>query len=359
MGDSIFFYILAIAIGCCFLPYKYQKLSSSFLLVVMMLICGFRAYDVGVDTHNYTEYAASERNLYINDNQWGPFYALLRFIARLFYNEETVFLLLMAILTYVPLLYIIKKKSCYPALSVLMFIIPVGNYFVQTLNIARQSIAIIFVLFAALMIKEHKNKAAFVILIFCFILHPFTFFAFLLFFINKIHLTRKKVYIYILGSMLIGLVGSLSGIGEILNIMAMMTEGSSNPLLHKLAKYGSGNYEIGSNFSLIGELSHMLPMAAMCILGINRKTLHNLIYKMMLLGSIITNICVSIIFCERIASTFTIAQVLAVPYIYKVSSKNKRWLIIILLALTTLLFIYNFLADTRWEMWVPYHSIFD
>ena len=159
--------------------------------------------------------------------------------------------------------------------------------------------------------------------------------------------------------MLIGLVGSLSGIGEILNLMAMMTEGSSNPLIHKLAKYGSGNYDIESNFSLVGELSHMLPMAGMCVLGINKKTLNDLMYKTMLAGCIITNICVSIIFCERIASTFTIAQVLAVPYIYKVSEKNKKILILILLALTILLFIYNLKADMRWELWTPYHSIFD
>lgn len=359
MGDSIFFYILALAIGCCFLPYKYQKLSSGCLLILMMLVCGFRAYDVGVDTHNYTEYVISERNIYIDNNQWGPFYAVLRFIARLFYNEETVFLLLMALFTYIPLIYIIKKNSCYPALSVLMFIIPVGNYFVQSLNIARQSIAIVFVLLAATLMKNKKNTAAFFTLVFSFILHPFTFFAFLLFYINKIHLTRKKVYIYILGSMFIGLVGSLSGIGEILNLLAMMTEGSSNPLIHKLAKYGNGNYDIESNFSLIGELSHMLPMAAMCILGINKKTLEDLLYKTMLTGSIITNICVSIIFCERIASTFTIAQVLAVPYIYKVSSLNRRILIIILLVLTILLFIYNFIGDSKLDLWTPYYSIFD
>lgn len=318
-----------------------------------MLICGFRGYEVGVDTHNYVEFVSFEENI----NRLGPVYVLLRTIAKVFYNEGTAFLVLMALMTYIPLSLIVKRHSYYPALSVLMYIIPVGNYFVQTLNIARQSIAIIFVLYAALYIKEHKEKTALIILVFCFLLHPFTFPALILLFINKIKFTRTIIMVLVGGSMFIGLAGTLSGISEILNLMMVMTSDSSNPLIAKLGKYG--NYEVVSHFSVIGQLSHMLPLATMCILGIDKRTLGDIFYKMMVLGCVATNIFVSVIFCERIASTFTIAQILAVPYIYKISNGKKRIMIFLLLVLTTLLFIYNFNSDTKLDMWTPYYSIFD
>ena len=77
----------------------------------------------------------------------------------------------------------------------------------------------------------------------------------------------------------------------------------------------------------------------------------------MLLGCVVTNIFVSVIFCERIASTYTIAQLLAVPYIYKTSTTFSKKIITLLLIGTALLYVYNLKGYSNLSDWTPYHSI--
>ena len=104
MGDNIFYLVLAVSAFCCFLPYKKQKIASTFLLVAMMLICGLRASDVGVDTHRYVAFA----EMRWDDYRWGPIFVVLKHIAELFPNTGSAFLMLMSMLTYLPLLFVIK-----------------------------------------------------------------------------------------------------------------------------------------------------------------------------------------------------------------------------------------------------------
>ena len=352
MGDNIFYLILSISALCCLLPYKKQKFVSSILLVAMMIICGLRAFDVGVDTHRYVQFAESRWD----DYRWGPLFVLLKHIADFFPNTGSAFLMLMSILTYLPLLFIIKKYSRYPALSVLMFIIPVGDYFVQSMNIARQSIAIIMVLYAAVMVANKKKRNALFYIILAFFFHPYTFPSVIILFLDKIKLTKTTVYVLLGVSIFIGLIGTLSGIQDVLNLMMMMTADSQSDLISKLGKYG--DYDIVSGFSMIGQLSHMLPLAAMCVLGLNKFTLDDVYYKLMLLGCVATNIFVSVIFCERIASTFTIAQILAVPYIYQTSPQRRKILVVLLIILTGMLFLYNLKGNMQLDIWFPYHTIF-
>lgn len=354
-SDIIFIYILIAAIICCFLPKEKQKIASILLLFAMMIICGIRAYDVGVDTHNYVQYVRSSNE---SDYKWGPLYLLFKQIALLFNNERTAFLMIMSALTYVPLMFIASKRSSYPALSVLFFIIPVADYFVQSMNIVRQSMAIVYVLGAAILIDQHKKKLAALFLVLAFFLHPYTFIAVGLLFLDKIHLTKKGVTIILVVSCLLGLVGMLTGIRDVLNLMMLLTSDSSEGLISKLGKYG-GNYDIESNFSLIGQLSHMLPLMAMCWLGANDKSMKSIYFKMMLIGCVITNIFVSVIYCERIASTYTIAQFLAVPMIYKTSSPLYKRLITLLIITTSLLFIYNLKGNMQLDIWEPYRTFME
>lgn len=346
-------YVMLVALFCCLLPYQTQKHTSVILFLFMMLMCGFRAYDVGVDTHNYVDYAHLSD---ISRYRFGPVYPILKQISVLFPNNGTAFLMLMAILTYFPLMYISYKFSDYPALSVLMYIIPVGIFFNESFNIARQSIAIVYVLLATVMVAKQRKKIAFGLIVIAFLFHPYTFISIVVLFLDKLRLTRGRVIVLLLISAIIGLIGTLSGIQNFLNTLMIATSDSSNDLVLKLGKYGDG-YEIESGFSVVGQLSHILPLLALCWLGINRKTLNNIYYKMMLLGCVVTNIFVSVIFCERIASTYTIAQLLSVPFIYKTSDKRKRLALIVLLIATALLYVYNLGGYADLPTWTPYHSV--
>lgn len=350
-----YIYILLLAVANCFVPARKQKYTSTILLFVMMLMCGFRAYDVGTDTHNYVAYASAR---FVDDYKWGPLYIPMKSLASTFPLEETAFLMIMAVLTYIPLIYIIQKKSLCPALSVLMYIIPCGIFFNETFNIARQSIAIVYILLAVIMLEKEKKKISYGLVILAFFFHPYTVFFALFYFINKFRFTRKMV-MWIMGvSMLVGMVGSLSGIQSVLNTMALMFSGADSNLLQKFAKYGDG-YDIVSGFSIVGTLSHMLPMVGLCILGANKNSENNIYFKMMVCGSAITNLFVSVIFCERIASTFTLSQILAVPFIYTTMNKKYRFWLILLLLLTTFLYVYNMQGYSHQDTWTKYHTIFD
>lgn len=81
---------------------------------------------------------------------------------------------------------------------------------------------------------------------------------------------------------------------------------------------------------------------------------------MMVCGSAITNLLVSVIFCERFASTFTLAQFLAVPLIYKTSGKIKKIILKIILLATGMLYVYNLYQSSKdVDLWTPYHTIFN
>lgn len=350
-----YIYILLLALANCLVPVKKQKYTSTLLMIVMMLMCGFRAYDVGTDTHNYVTYASAR---FVDDYKWGPLYLPIKALAEMFSEEGSAFLMIMAILTYIPLIYIIQKKSLRPALSVLMYIIPCGIFFNETFNIARQSIAIVYILLAVVMLEDEKRKLSYCLVALAFFFHPYTIFFALFYFVYKVSFTMKMV-LWIMGvSMLIGVVGALSGIMSLLNTMAMMFSEADSDLLQKFAKYGNG-YDIASNFSVVGTLSHMLPMVGICVLGANKYSANNIYFKMMVCGSAITNLFVSVIFCERIASTFTLSQILAVPFIYTTMNKKYRFWLILLLLLTTFLYVYNMQGYSHQETWTKYHTIFD
>lgn len=320
-----------------------------------MMICGFRGYDVGVDTPNYVYAVSVEPSYHAN---WGPFFYALIYVSQLFSNPETVFLFLMSVLTYLPLTFIIWKESKIPALSVLMFMIPTAMFFFETMNLARQSIAIIFILLSAVLLYKEKIKLSLCTFILAFFFHVYTVIFFPFYFIRKYTFSNNFVIATILLSIVIGLSGTLDFIKDYIDIVSMLFKDTSSSMLTKFAKYSDHN--IASNFSIVGSLSHMLPLSALCILGHNHNTKNNLYYKMMVCGCIISNIFISVIYVERFASTFTIAQILAVPIIYQNSNSRTKVLIKLLLVLTAVLYFYNLYSlSLSKERWTPYHTIFE
>lgn len=344
--------IMLLALANCLIKKQYQRKSSLILLLLMMFMCGFRGYDVGKDTPNYTGFISAPSD-YVYD--WGPIYFLFRFISNLLPYPETVFLLLMAMATYIPLMYLTKRYSMKPALTVLMYIIPTAIYFNETFNIARQSIAIIYILWAAIMLGKKKMMECYALTVLAFFFHTYSIFYVFFFIVYKFRFTPKFVYISILVTVILGLIGTIAGIHMAINTVAALASNASGSFVQNLGFYTQ--YDIESNFSLIGQLSHILPLAALCILGANKRVQNYILFKMMVCGCLLMNLFTSVAFCERLASTFTIAQILAVPVIYSYSSKKRKKLIMILLIMTAALYVYELKGySTNKELWIPYHT---
>ena len=352
-----FIYILIVAILCCFLPYKRQKTASFFLLLFMMIMCGMRGYDVGIDTQGYVDNV-----VYLDDSdlRHGPIFMGLKYIANLFLNVGTAYLMMIAVLTYIPLLFIIENKSPAPAISVLMFIIATAIFFNESFNIIRQEMAIVYVLWGAVMLDEGKKVKALFLALLSVLIHPYTIIFILFFFLYRIELTKKKAFGLLALSVIIGMgAGSLSLIHDFLNLVSVFTSDSSVALVTRFSKYADG--DIDANFSLVGQVVHIFPLTALCVLGANnKKILNNTFYKMMFWGCLLLNMVVSVTYCERISSTYTIAQLIAVPFMIKEFKDNSKVILYIVLFLTSVLYIYNFNQFiVNQQVWVPYHTFFN
>lgn len=347
--------LLILAVLNCLLPINKQKNVSILLFLLMMLLCCLRAYDVGRDTHNYVFFA---ENPGFFNLAWGPIYWFFVEISQYTPLPATTFLSLMAFFTYIPLMVISSKYSMRPALSVLLYMIPSALYFYETFNLARQMLAISYILLAIVMIAENRRKLSIITAAIAFLLHPYTFIFFAFYFGYKFRFTQKKVYLLVLGSAFLGLFGIMEFIYSILEHMASIFEDSSFAILTKFAKYGDAGENIESNYSFIGQMSHIIPLSVVCLYGASNKSENNLYYKAMVIGCIITNLFIGVVYCERIASTFTIAQIIAIPYLYTHSTSREKNFYFAILVMTAFLYLYNLEQQSHdINVWTPYHTI--
>ncbi len=301
----------------------------------MMVMCGLRGYDCGADTHSYWNYSLGG---YAGES-FGFIYPILRNIAALVSPLPTAFLMLMAFLTYIPILIIILRESSSPALSVLMFTISGAWFFLESFNISRQMIAVAFILYSAVVLSKNNLTISFLFFFIAFIFHPYSIIYLPFFLLYNKKLSYYNIIVLLCGSMIIGLVGSLGIVEFFIQVLASLTGGSSNETIAHLSKYGE--YEIMSSFSLVGKLSHMLPPTIMCLILYSKFSSSNLYYKMYAYGCAILNICISVSFCERIAAMYTIAIVLALPMGMKYISRSRRNYLLLLIIFMLILYLYN------------------
>lgn len=352
------FYILllTIAVVNCFFPVKIQKITTPILFCVLMLLCGLRGHDVGRDTVNYVFFAENPGAFNL---AWGPIYSFFISVSQSTSDPATTFLFIMAVFTYIPLMIISRTVSSFPALTVLMYMIPNGLFFYESFNLARQILAISYILVAVVYLSQNKIIISLLFAILGFFLHPYTIFFVPFYFVNNIRFSQGSVYILIIFSAFLGVFGVLDYITDVLGIMTSTFEDSSFAMFTKFAKYGEVGSEIESHYSMIGALSHILPLSLICILGAKNASREDVYYKMMVIGAVVTNLFVGIIYCERIASTFTIAQILAIPLMFKTAKPTDRIKYISVVALTAMLYIYNLYQQSQdINVWTPYHTIF-
>lgn len=353
----LYIILLVVAVFNCSLSYKYQRYLGSLLFIVMMFLCGFRAYDVGRDTPNYVFAAENIDRFSIN---WGPIYYLLILLSQYTKLPATTFLFFMALLTYLPLVYVCRKVSVKPGLTTLLYMIPTATYFFESFNLARQILAISYILLAAVCLYKDKLKLSIMITVFAFFLHPYTVFFCCFYFIYRLQFSKRTIYILILGTSFLGVLGVMNFVYDILEYMNLIFENSSFSMLAKFAKYGNSEFEIESNYTIIGQLSHIVPLSSICLVGANNQCRDNIFYKMMVCGCVILNLFIGVIYCERIASTFTIAQIIAIPYMYKYAKQRDKILYFVVLVFTAVIYLYNLhKLSLNSNIWTPYHTIFD
>lgn len=150
--------IIYFVLYTCFSKQKAEKLIGKIAVIQMSLIAGLRGLGVGTDTLNYFNIfiAGSKMNLkemfgyYIE-----PGYLLISKLIAFFGGNFQLFLIIISFIIYSGIYYLIKYESKNKLLSWFLFI-TIG-YFSSTMNILRQYLALVLIIFAIVNYLENNS----------------------------------------------------------------------------------------------------------------------------------------------------------------------------------------------------------
>lgn len=323
----------------------------------MMLLCGLRGATVGADTHNYIDFAKG----YIDKSNYNPVYIAFRQIGMYFGGHENIFLMLMAMVTYIPLYYTIKKESPLPACSVLIYMIASSRFYLETFNISRQSIAIVFLLISFCLFARMRIKSSIAALIGATCFHPSSIIVlpFYLLYYSK-PLKEKYVYLLLGISVVIGLSDTTAFVSDILTQLYAFSDNGSE--LSYLGKYAGR--ELNLEWNMVGKLSHCIPISLLTAFTFSKSNSDSFLYKLMFAGTIVLNILLTNRYCERFASMLLVVQILTVPVaLCELEGKRKTLLLWIIggLALYYIFVLYqqNITIGSDYNPVMPYKFFFE
>lgn len=146
--------ILFLAVSVLIKFIKKEKFNYiDFVLIFFMIaIAGFRD-GIGTDYNMYKSFYFYPDQIAAKKVEWG-FIELIKISQNMFGERYYLFFLICSILTILPIYYIFKEKSSYPAFSLLLFI-SLGFY-TLSFNMVRQCIAIAIAFYALKYIEERK-----------------------------------------------------------------------------------------------------------------------------------------------------------------------------------------------------------
>lgn len=156
---------------------KYKNLICAFVVIVISLLIGLRAYNIGNDTITY-HHIFNVSNVYDNffepkDLEYG-YVLLMRFIG-LFTKNPQIAILVVAFITVTPVIITIFKRSEMPWLSVLLFFLL--GIMGDQMNILRQSIAMVIVFTGSKFLLDRKVIKYIIIVLIATLFHKTAVFA--------------------------------------------------------------------------------------------------------------------------------------------------------------------------------------
>lgn len=343
----IYFVLLFILIIVASLQsYRTQRNLSIFIMFSMCLLCGMRREDVCIDTSRYFDYA--ERGTY--NSRFGEVFDFLCNMNLSVGGDGYTFLLLVAVLTYIPLLVIMLDREYVkrPALFLLLFYFATPLFFQETFNIVRQMLGTsYFILGGYLYFKKDmpfKRMYRLSLVVLCFLIAAYTHRMLLtvmpLFFLSALfdfRLTKKKVggiiaFAVIFGSMPFW--DALLRQGMVF-LSATSISGTENAGID-FDIYLTDNIYSGK-LNIIGILSSVLPFAFFGFFSYTKDKEYDRIYQVFFLGVVLYCLLVQSVFCRRLTIPLTIFMLMYIPNVWERMKSSKT---LISLVLTYMIYHY-------------------
>ena len=175
---------------------EYSNIGLFFILVVWVTVYSIR-YKTGTDFSGYVKdyfrAAAFPYHEYIDLFRDKGFYTLTWILNRLFRNEWLPYNIILAVLTYYPILVVIQKKCDHFVISILLYIFTMGYY--AGFNGVRQSIAVSLVFYAYyIYFEENRYLKYFLLVLIAFSVHSTAIIVIPFHFLSKVKV-KSRLYI--------------------------------------------------------------------------------------------------------------------------------------------------------------------
>lgn len=310
--------LLLTIFGCFIKDKKTRNIYSFFLILLMIIIVGYRSDDIGSDTQRYLYRFKSGYNELTTEILFSGILMVLRYLNL----SPPAIQFSFCLITFVPLSIILYKWSKNVCFSLLCMMIMSNMYFYETMNLVRQMCAVSYLLVAFYYIKEKKLILSLIFFLIsvgfhtsCVFLLPFIILGYFF------HPSPKLFCILLFGSLVIGI--SISSVSYFAEKIKLLNEIS----FLSISDYSYiATYQSNVHRNFIGILSLTLPstFVAYFIYKISPKDVIVRIYS---LAVIVNNMIAVLPTGQRMLLGILFLEIILIPQIYY-SMKKYRYVII-------------------------------
>lgn len=311
-----FYLLLFLSVILAFVPSKKVRVHMAWLpFLIMLLLCGLRAKTVGSDTESYL----SHYQFGYGDRMEPLYTATIEFCHFLGVTPHQ-FIFITALLIYIPLFIVVRKHSANPCFSALIFLAYSVTFFDNTFNGVRQAIALSFVLISLYNLNKKKIIKSFVFFVIASLFHysSLALLPFLIFFYFVRSMSRAIVVVALIASFLFGIsFGQTDFFLQYFDVISLVGEGD---VIKNYSQYAS-DYNV-SSLNFMGLLDTMLPLTMYSIFLYDNKNSKDELYKLFVIGAILTNVFVSVRFMYRFVAYFIMPLLFVLP---ETQNRVKGW----------------------------------
>lgn len=333
---SVYIIIVIVAVFACCFNGKYKVIGnivSMMLLLAMFFLCAFRHESVGADTSMYLTIYNSPRLLeyYADEPIFYWLVKTMRDIGMSPFDAQFV----MSLLTYIPLFWLFKRRSFDFPLSVLIFVVAYNSYFLETMNIVRQSISTPFLLWAYLLIDDRKYWKALICFLIAIGFHSSSM-IYVPLVIIAYYVKPSKNLMYILMACALAFALVFSEVSFIQDLIRLLEK---NPMfgLDKYSHYT--DYEIELSRTLFGLIPMLIPT---CVVAMySYKVLSaNFLSRLFCYGVLFLCIVSIMPTSYRMSYGIVAMELLLIPQIMRINKKSRK-LMLAIIAFNVLYTIYR------------------
>lgn len=339
----LFFLLFLINLSGLFIPNKTARnILFVFVWLGMTLLCGLRGKFVGTDTPIYVSNFINHSGSYEFLFQW------LRDIIQYYGGSASDFLFVTALLTYIPLFWIINQASPNKLLSLFLFMVGSLSFFVCTFNTIRWSLAMEFSLCSVYCLIKKQWCLSLILFFIAFGFHNSVIVLPLILGIALLCRKMSQVTITILVGISLGLGIFSSFYQEVFDQIQILTAGTD------FLDTGDKNYQTYlSNLeenkkNFVGILCETFPLSFLAIVSYRPKG-NSIYYWLFLIGVLISNIFIQVKLIYRIGGYVLLFVILVIPMVLNDKEKTlnnqvRKWLIylgIFMLIVTYLKAFFN------------------